>query len=127
MTPLCPPATLPVRLEIIEALTGVPASTLREAVRRGIMNGRYAGKAIVATLDDYARYIEAQGKRGRVLQDHAERDGSPGQDCERQADKRTVQADEAGSAAGVQHQVKKRKRRRRQPTIVYDISAEMAE
>lgn len=121
---------IPVRLSKIEELTGVPESTLRQAILAGELPGRKRAGAWHTSLEEYAEWIErgeTQGEGRRDLAEAPERPLASRRAPERPGRRGPGEEDPAGSAPGAGRETeapRKRRKRRQKPVATRKATRE---
>lgn len=116
--------TLPVRLKIIETLTGWPESTLKDAILRGNLKGEKRLNCWCTTINAYREWLPKAGEgRRNVPGQQEDRGCSPSQEAEQEAVCGTVEIKQARSQKRVERKVRKPKRKR--PTVIVHLCEEL--
>jgi len=114
------PGDLQVRLTRVAELTGVPESTLREAIYQGELRGAMKKNSWHTTLDNYNAWIEAPSQPRRNRRATAERPLQSVHEERGSKDQREC-GDQNGSADRPEKKAKKPVARRKIKPLVYEL------
>ncbi len=133
----CPPLSYPAntyqRLSVIEAITGDPATTLRQEIETGRLQGKKRGKAWYTTLefhrewvDHYGESVEEAEQGGGQTRANGERKMEDCGEGEFYPRLRPLVLDQDDGGGGVQAQTRASKRKRRSRSKVIRLPLQTA-